>query len=119
MNEFEDLGKEKKMNVFKDVSLGLMFLSISVFFIVISFGANSLVKTTEKVSLQQEKIFESANQSAEIVTELGFISAAFILETQGMLGKTAADNIVYTGIENIGNKSERLEEILTAVNDSR
>ena len=73
----------------------------------------------ENASLQQENIHKASISSAEIIGEASLMGAALVLEEMGLLERTESDEIVLTSIENIGNLSERLEVILTAVNNRR
>ena len=71
----------------------------------------------ENISLQQEKIYEIAINSSEVISEVSLMGAALALEEMNVLGRTESNDIVLTSIENIGNQSARLEVILTAIND--
>jgi hypothetical protein len=71
----------------------------------------------EIASLQQENIHKASISAAEIIGEGSLMGAALVLEKMGLLERTESDEIVLTSIENIGNLSERLEVILTAVNN--
>jgi hypothetical protein len=108
---------EKKMSNVKDLTLGLIFLSISLFFLTAAGGVRSLVGMAEIASLQQENIHKASISAAEIIGEGSLMGAALVLEKMGLLERTESDEIVLTSIENIGNLSERLEVILTAVNN--
>ena len=104
---------------FLDLTRGLMYLAIGIFFIVVSFACGSLVSQTGNIYAQQSEVLEKVNNSTEFISELGFIAGAIALEEQGILQKSAADKIVYASIAKVGDKSPRLEEILIAVNNAR
>lgn len=107
----------------------LMELSIAVFFVVLSVVVglggiyakdllNRQILLSEKQIKQQAEILASAQESKEILIDVGYTLAARALEIEGDLAPSDADEIANQSIKNIESKSERMGLLIKAVNNS-
>ncbi|MGI9440276.1 MAG: hypothetical protein ACR2OT_04770 [Parvibaculales bacterium] len=107
------------MKLIKEISMIVMYLSISCLMFVGCYSILNFSNRANHVYKQQELVLEAVSQYGHIITELGYMFAAVGLEEEGILAKTAAEKIIVNSIDNLGEQSDRLKTLVTAINNNR
>ena len=114
------------MNKLKDISLSILFITISLGVLFSIFQLNKLANNTsdliinynESISLSNElqtEVLESSKLSKKYLTELGVIFGAAYLSGEYVITPKEFNNIMFESLEIISSGNSRLEKMVSAI----
>lgn len=100
---------------FKELTLSLMYISISIFFLFLSVGIFSYIDASKKDFAYKSSILNTTNQTTELIKEMSYISSALLLEKMDLITEDISNEVIILSLENINSRSERLNLLLEGV----
>ena len=105
-----------------ELSIAIFFLSISICIVAFIFYGKAAVENysavVERQIQQQEELIASANQTKDLVLDVGYGFLARVFEQERLLSPTEANKIVIESLEKITARSEKLGVFATSLNDA-